>query len=253
MPGKDWQPVGKIEGIFRYPVKSMRGEQVREAPLRWVGFAGDRRYSFARSGNTARFPWLTAKIFAPLLTYTPYFCDVNNPNESAVRVVTPDSLDLSIESPELAEQLSKLYQNEVFLLQIGRGIFDSSPISIITTQTVDFVAEQIGMKSDFRRFRPNLLVKALTNKPFVEDEWVGSSLIIGQQDLDPRKAPRLHLDRPIERCVIVNHDPDSTVSEPQVLKLLGRIHQTNAGVYGTVETLGTVKEGDLIYRSINNY
>lgn len=247
-PTGNLQPLGRVKAVYRYPVKSMRGEKVEAAPLRWVGFAGDRRYSFVRSGSTNRFPWLTAKIFAPLLAYTPYFCETDKPNDSAVRVLTPQGEDWPVEAPELAQELSRLFKREVFLLQVGRGTFDSAPISLISTHTIDFIARQTGLPPDVRRFRPNLLVETFESKAFVEDDWIGSSLIFGPEGLDPQTAPRLRLDRPCERCVIVNHDPDTLASNPQVLKFLGKTHQVNAAVYATIEALGTVREGDLIFR-----
>ncbi len=248
METRNLEAVGRVKAVYRYPVKSMRGEQVEAAPLRWVGFAGDRRYSFALSGSTNRFPWLTAKIFTSLLAYTPYFCEPDKPNDSAVRVLTPQGEDWPVEAPELAGELSGLFQNPVFLLQVGRGTFDSAPVSIISTRTVDFIAGQTGLPSDVRRFRPNLLVEAFEDKPFIEDDWIGSRVAFGPEDLDPENAPRLRLDRPCERCVIVNHDPDTLASNPAVLKFLGKTHQVNAAVYATIEALGTIREGDLIYR-----
>jgi uncharacterized protein YcbX len=242
------KPVGRVKAIYRYPVKSMRGEQVEAAPLRWVGFAGDRRYSFVLSGSANRFPWLTAKIFPPLLAYTPYFSEPDNPNESAVRVLTPQKEDWPVEAAELAGELSQKFQKQVFLLQVGRGTFDSAPVSIISTQTVDLIAGQTGLPGDVRRFRPNLLVEAFEDRPFIEDEWIGSKIAFGAEDLDHKTAPRLRLDRPCERCVIVNHDPDTLTSNPAVLKFLGKTHQVNAAVYATIEALGTIKEGDLVYR-----
>ncbi|MBN9388983.1 MAG: MOSC domain-containing protein [Chloroflexi bacterium] len=242
------EAIGKVKAVYRYPVKSMRGEEVKAAPLRWVGLAGDRRYSFVRSGSSNRFPWLTAKIFPNLLTYIPYFSEPDNPNESAVRVRTPSGADKSIEDPQLAKELSDLFENPIFLLQVGRGTFDSAPFSIITTQTVNFIAGQTGLPSEVRRFRPNLLVEAFDDKPFIEDSWIGTSILLGQGYFDPATAPRFRLDRTCERCVIVNYNPDTLASNPQVLKFLGKTHQVNAGIYGTIEALGTISKDDVVYR-----
>ena len=53
--------VGVVKALYRYPVKSMRGECVEEARVWWHGLEGDRRYACGRTGNTSRFPWLTAR------------------------------------------------------------------------------------------------------------------------------------------------------------------------------------------------
>ena len=89
--------LGRIETIWRHPVKSMRGERVAEAELRWSGLAGDRRYAFVRGDDTSRFPWLTGRQVPGLLRYQPFFVDPANPNGSDVKVATPDGRELVVE------------------------------------------------------------------------------------------------------------------------------------------------------------
>jgi len=52
--------IGQVEAIFRYPVKSMRGEQLEVANLGWHGLEGDRRLAFRRMADRSGMPWLTA-------------------------------------------------------------------------------------------------------------------------------------------------------------------------------------------------
>jgi hypothetical protein len=60
--GSSSRVVGRVAGLWRFPVKSMAGEQLDEAELGWHGLAGDRRWAFVR-GDTPRsgFPWLTIR------------------------------------------------------------------------------------------------------------------------------------------------------------------------------------------------
>ncbi len=54
--------VGRVVGLWRYPVKSMAGEALKEAEVSWHGFAGDRRWAFIRDGMVnSGFPWLTLR------------------------------------------------------------------------------------------------------------------------------------------------------------------------------------------------
>ena len=63
--------LGQIEAIFRYPVKSMRGEALNEATLGWHGLEGDRRLAFRRLGERGGFPWLTAGKLPDLVLFSP--------------------------------------------------------------------------------------------------------------------------------------------------------------------------------------
>jgi uncharacterized protein YcbX len=54
--------IGRIEAIFRYPVKSMRGEPLDSATLGWHGLDGDRRLAFRRLDERGGFPWLSATL-----------------------------------------------------------------------------------------------------------------------------------------------------------------------------------------------
>src|SRR5713226_6814860 len=63
--------IGRVEAIFRYPVKSMAGERLEAAELGWYGLDGDRRLAFRRINNSSGFPWLSASQLPDLLRFTP--------------------------------------------------------------------------------------------------------------------------------------------------------------------------------------
>lgn len=63
--------IGEIEAIFRYPVKSMRGESLAAAALGWHGVDGDRRFSLRRLDGPSDSPWLTASKLPDLILFTP--------------------------------------------------------------------------------------------------------------------------------------------------------------------------------------
>jgi uncharacterized protein YcbX len=60
--------LGTVAAINRYPVKSMAGESLDTASLRWSGIDGDRQYAFVRAGESRRFPWMTGREYAAMVT-----------------------------------------------------------------------------------------------------------------------------------------------------------------------------------------
>ena len=73
--GAGMRVVGKIESLWRYPVKSMRGEELQEAFVGFPGVYGDRLYAFRSSAATKGFPWLTAREQEAMLLYRPRYRD----------------------------------------------------------------------------------------------------------------------------------------------------------------------------------
>ena len=78
--------------------------------------------------------------------------------------------------------------------------------------------------------------------PFQEDEWVGGVLSFGEGDNGPAVAVTM---RDI-RCSMVNLDPESASSVPEVMKAVVRVNQNNAGIYGTVTRIGQLRVGQTI-------
>ncbi len=82
--------IGHVEAIFRYPVKSMRGEPLDAADLGWHGLDGDRRLAFRRIDDRGGFPWLTATKLPDLLLFAPHCREAGVPGDLPTHVRTPD-------------------------------------------------------------------------------------------------------------------------------------------------------------------
>jgi uncharacterized protein YcbX len=67
--------IGRVESVWRYPVKSMRGEELREAFAGFGGVYGDRLYAFRSSSAPKGFPYLTAREQQQMLLYQPVYRD----------------------------------------------------------------------------------------------------------------------------------------------------------------------------------
>jgi hypothetical protein len=230
--------VGRIEAIFRYPVKSMRGEQLDSATIGWHGIEGDRRLAFRRLADHGGFPWLSAGRLPDLLRYTPGR-HAGAPGDLPTHVRTPDGAAMPVFGEELAAEVGRRHGAPVQMMRLDHGIFDEAAISVITLATTDKVARLAAVAPDVRRFRPNILVRPVRAEPFHEDDWVGGVLSFGDGD----DAPALTVTMRDVRCSMINLDPDSAQPTPEVLKSVVRVNQNNAGVYCSVNRIGALAVG----------
>jgi len=235
--------VGVVKALYRYPVKSMRGETLAQAHLDWHGIDGDRRYAFVRSDSRSGFPWLTGREVPQLVRYTPYFADPDDVTYSPVCVRTPDGRTRPLDSAELKAELAQAYGNDVHLLKIGRGVYDSQVLSLMSLASVRDLSHQAGLEVDSGRFRQNVIVETFSNRPYEEESWLDGQIIFGARPDSARIRPN----RRIKRCVMVNIDPQTAENDPRVLKAVTQMRDSCAGVYGSTEKPGTIKVGDVVW------
>jgi uncharacterized protein len=224
--------VGRVVGLWRYPVKSMAGEELDSVEVSWHGLAGDRRWAFIRDGQArSGFPWLTIRERPELARYRPCFAEPDRPNASLTLVRTPSGGELDVASPALAAELGP----GVRVIKQDRGVFDTMPLSLLTTQTLAGLGRMVGTGLAAGRFRPNLLVDA-AGGDFPEDAWVGRVLRLG--------GLRMRVDQRDQRCVMVTIDPVTLERNPAVLRAIARERDARLGVYGTTVAPGRVAVGD---------
>ena len=224
--------VGKIESLWRYPVKSMRGEELQEALAGFSGIFGDRFYAFQSSAAPKGFPWLTAREQETMLLYrpryryperttrpanlaeaeatgsglTPVYADLS---DFMVDVETPAGENFAIDDPRLISVLRAGLRDghELTLLRSHRAMTDCRPVSIFSIQTARKLGKEVGIDVDKRRFRANVYVDLDSGKGFDEDEFVGRTLRIGA------KTEIAVLKRD-SRCKICTLDPDTASRSP---------------------------------------
>ena len=235
--------IGHIEALFRYPVKSMAGERLEVAKLGWHGIDGDRRLAFRRIGDCGGMPWLTASKLPDLLLFTPKRTGDGAQGSVPTHVRTPDGEELPVFGQNLAAEVERRYGAPVEMMQLRHGIFDETPVSVIASETMREIGRLAGRNLDIRRFRPNVVVRLLRPVPFQEDEWLGGVLCFGEAD----EAPSVTVTMRDERCSMVNFDPDSATSAPEVIKAIVRVNQNNAGVYGAVTRIGRLAVGQRVF------
>jgi uncharacterized protein len=211
----------------------MAAEALDEVNVSWHGLAGDRRWAFVQNGlERSGFPWLTIRERSDMWQYRPSFTDPDRPDTSRMLVRTPDGRELDVVNPALAAELGA----GVRVIKQNRGVFDVSPLSLTTRQSVAAIGELVGDTLEPRRFRPNILVESAGGEPFAEDRWVGRVLQIG--------AARMRVELRDERCVMVNVNPATSERDASVLKAIARERDACLGVYGSTVTPGRIAVGD---------
>ena len=254
--------IGKVETLWRYPVKSMRGEELEEAFASYSGIYGDRVFAFRSSANHKGFPYFTAREQRRLLQYRPRF---RYPDKAArpinlieaesrganplladlaklvVDVETPSGETVAIDDPALIDMLRADIdqKHEISLMQSQRAMTDCRPVSIFSLQSAQQLAEETGTPVDKRRFRANVYVDLVSSDGFAENDLVGRSVRLG-----PRAVITI-LERD-PRCVIITLDPETGEQAPAILKKVAQAHDGMAGVYGAVLVEGMVHKGDSV-------
>lgn len=220
----------------------MAGVATESAILGWHGLDGDRRFAFRRMGDGGGFPWLTASRFPGLLLYRPVGLDESSGEPLPTHVRTPAGKQVELTSPELQSEIAESCGMPVEMMKLKNGIFDDAPISVIGTGTIAAIGREVDMDLDRRRFRANIVLETSEPGPFLEDEWVGGTLMFGEDDA----TPAVSVTARDVRCMMINLDPDTARQDGRVLKTVVRMNATNAGVYGTVVRTGTIRVGQAV-------
>jgi hypothetical protein len=123
------------------------------------------------------------------------------------------------------------------LVQLGRGAFDSMPVSLVSTAGHAEVEESHGGPIDPRRFRINVVVE--TDMPM--RVWAGRRLTIGGED-----GPQLSVTEPIQRCVMITIDPDTGERDRWLMRTVAQQFGNAYGVYANVVRPGILRRGDQV-------
>ena len=255
---------GRVQEIWRYPVKSFRGEQLTRAEITAMGLAGDRAYAL-RDRATGRV--MSGKRFARLFECAARYPDgPSAPPEITLgdgRRLTLDRaagalsawLGREVEvvrtsadtaaSYEIAIQTVDEIEAGVDQLAIDAGdfpcppgsFFDAAPLHVLSDATLTALREAYpDGRFDVRRFRPNVLVAAEGEVGRVEEGWGGRTLTIG--------AVRVSVLMGTIRCVMTTLAQYDLPRDPGILRTVAREAGGNAGVYATIDRPGTISVGE---------
>src|SRR5262245_739093 len=108
--------IGRIEALYRYPVKSMRGERLESATLGWHGLEGDRRLALRRLEERGGFPWLTASKLPELVLFTPQGQNGANGEALPTHVLSPEREAMPVFGDVLAAEIERRYNAPVQMM-----------------------------------------------------------------------------------------------------------------------------------------
>jgi uncharacterized protein YcbX len=265
---------GSVVGLWRYPVKSMMGEELNATEFTGRGVLGDRRFAVvdASTGMVAgaKNPRKWGNFFDFRAAY------VEPPKTGsklpAVRLTLPDGSVVTSEQPDLAEVLSKALGREVRFAEAQDGeespsaqaeeywpdmegldhrdtvtewdlpagtFFDLAVVHVLTTATIERLrALYPEGRFEVRRFRPNIVVATGSDEQgFVENDWIGQTIAIGDE-------VRLRITGPCPRCVMTTLPQSDLPKDPGILRTAAQHNQANVGVYADVIAGGTTRRGD---------
>ncbi len=246
--------VGRVESLWRYPVKSMRGEELREAYLTAKGVYGDRRYAFLSTGARKDFPYFTAREQHQMLLHRVRYLHPEKmvrPQgelslaDGAIEVETPSGERLTADDPRLIKLLRsglrewQQKRHQVMLVQSDNPVVDTRPFSLFSLQTVRQLSEELGADLDKRLFRANVYVDLAFGKGFDEDAWVGRKIAIGAVAV-------AEIIKRTKRCKLITLDPDTSEPNIAIMKQVAKEHELRAGITAGVVVEGMIAVGDEI-------
>jgi uncharacterized protein YcbX len=254
--------IGRVESLWRYPVKSMRGEELSEAFVGFAGIYGDRLFAFRSAARPNGFPYLTGREQLKMVLYRPRFRHPEkaskppnlaeaegiepglnpifaDPADLAVDVETPSGEVLSINDPMLIRKLEEGLGDghALTLLRSERSMTDCRPVSLFSVQTGRRLGDELGIDLDKRRFRANVFMDLASTAGFAEDGFIGRNLRVGSKTV-------LSILERDPRCAMITIDPNTAERNPTILGKVTKDHEGKAGIYAAVLTEGLVRVGD---------
>ena len=262
--------LGSVVSLWRYPVKSMMGEELNDAEVTDRGLLGDRAYALRDPSNgkvaSAKHPRKWAKLF----DFRAAFAESPRAGEKIppVRITLPNGGIVTSEQRDLNQLLTDALGREVTLAATvpetpsleeywpdmeglahretvtdeampAGTFFDLAVTHVLTTATIDRLRELYPQgRFEIRRFRPNIVMQPATaEKGFLENAWVGHTLVIGDE-------VRLNVTGPCPRCVMTTLPQGDLPRDPGILRAAAQHNQVNVGVYAAVLRGGTIRRGD---------
>ena len=263
---------GSVVSLWRYPVKSMMGEELNATEITPRGLLGDRAYAPVDSSDgkvaTAKNP----RKWPGLFDFRAAFVEPPGTARKAppVRITLPDGSAVTSEQRDLNQILSKVLHCEVTLGTTQPGaataeeywpdmegldhrdtvtdftlpeetFFDCAVVHLLTTATLDRLRELYPQgRFEVRRFRPNIVVQLGSGeKGFVENDWIRRTVHVGDE-------VRLNITGPCPRCVMTTLSQGDLPKDPSILRTAAQNNKANVGVYAAVERGGTIHRGDQI-------
>jgi uncharacterized protein len=267
---------GTVVSLWRYPVKSMMGEELNSSYITERGLVGDRTYAVVdkQTGKvaSAKNPRKWGNLFDCRSIFVAVPQDVDD--IPPVRITLPDGSNIfSDQQDDIDSSLSKVFDRDVRLMKArgfenpsyeeywpdidglarretvtdeampSKTFFDIAVIHILTTSTINRLRDLYTEgRFEVRRFRANIVIESSSGekKNFIENYWVGKRMMIGEDIV-------LKITAPCTRCVMITLPQGDLPRDLGILSTVARYNEVHVGVYASVEHGGTIHRGDLIH------
>jgi uncharacterized protein YcbX len=264
--------VGSVVDLWRYPTKSMMGEELNASDITERGLLGDRAYAIVDEADgkvaTAKNPrkWPELFYFRAAFAEAPSVGRAMPP----ISITLPEGTVVYSEQADVHKVLSKALKRDVTLQgSAGRGqaaeeywpdmegldhrdtvtdfnlpegtFFDAASILVLSTASLDRLRELYPQgRFETRRFRPNIVIDSSgAETDFVENSWIGRTLAIGD-------TIRLSITGPCTRCVMTTLAQGDLPKDPGILRTAAQHNQANVGAYASVLQGGKIRRGDTV-------
>lgn len=256
-----------VATLWRYPVKSMQGEELNAVDITGAGVLGDRQFAVfdpstgkvAGAKNPRKWPGF---LYFRAAYVSPPHAGAALP---AVRVTMPDGTTATTDEAELPKLLSEALGREVafsaasvlpaataeeYVIDTGQvasfglppgTLFDAATVHLVTTATLDRLRSLYpNGRFEPRRFRPNVIVATgPSTSGFAENHWVGHEIAIGEH-------VRLRVTMTTGRCVMTTLPQGDLPKDPGILRTAAKHNGASVGVYAEVISGGPVQRGDTV-------
>ncbi len=261
----------KVVAIWRYPVKSMMGEEMNACDVTLKGLLGDRAYAVVDTSTGILANAKNPKKWPNMFDYRASFVEppIDSEEMSDIRITFPDgSMTVSTEE-DLNERLSASFNRSVRLIEPSSDdaqfeeyildieemnnrdsvvtcpspqgtFFDAAMVHLMTTSTINQLrALSPESRIEVRRFRPNIVIDVPDAQGFVENEWIGKQIRIGAEVI-------LEVEQPTVRCVMTTLPQGDLPQDTNVLRTAVKQNNGAIGVYAKVIQSGRIRRGDTI-------
>lgn len=273
------QPLtGTIAALNRYPVKSLLGEPLDTSRVSERGLEGDRTHCLIdeETGKvaSAKAPRLWRDLLQYRASRTPDGIAVTMPDgtvlaEHDVAGTLTDCLGrrvslsctreagASLERSDPEQVLEKGVDGQVGSdpLEIGQaaplgGFFDFAPLQVLVKNSLQEIASAVpDQQITVARYRPNILLDIPDARPFVENDWRGKVITIGDV--------KLHIVAPTPRCAVPMLEHGALPPSPGAVSAVARLNRTEMpelapglfpclGAFAVVASGGELRVGQTI-------
>ena len=264
---------GSVVSLWRYPVKSMIGEELNSSEITDRGLLGDRQFAVLDRATGKVGGAKNPRRWGNFFDYRAAYVEAPKSGEQIppVRITLPGGDVVTSDRADVEQVLSRAFGRDVAFAEAGPrqttsgvveeywpdleglahrdtvtdfempagAFFDLAVLHLLTTSTIDRLRELYPQgRFEARRFRPNIVVSTGGEDPgFVENDWIGRTVMIGD-------TVRLVITKPCQRCVMITLPQGDLPKDSGILRTAAQHNGVNIGVYASVVDGGAIRRGD---------